>query len=311
LYYPQISAALQGKVSGLQISEGSPGSAELIRLRGLSSISGVNQPLYVVDGVPQSNITSLNQEDIENIEVLKDELSTSIYGAKGANGVVLITTKHNNDKSSVPLTIIAKRETSDEYEIDLPQTILSNDKTAYLSYRETELNASYDYQSLPALSENIYLIGKITDWYKADLMDGEANLYLENSFVGKTIINTQQFNDTLDISFGVDNHISIKREKVNEFTENQFFGSNRKETVGYKITVRNNKTYPVTAKIVDQIPVSSMKDIEVEPVDLSGGSLDAESGKVWWNIKLNANESKELILKYSVKYPKDRRVIIE
>ena len=98
-------------------------------------------------------------------------------------------------------------------------------------------------------------------------MDGEANIYLENSYVGKSEINTRQFKDTLELSFGIDNNISVKRERMTEFTENQFIGSNRKETRAYKLTIRNNKSYPVTAKITDQIPVSTSKEIQVETLN--------------------------------------------
>lgn len=310
-YYPEI--ALQGRAAGVQISEKSsaPSSKSEIRIRGTSSFNGDIEPLYVVDGVPQNNIPTLNPNDIENIEVLKDASASAIYGSRGANGVVLVTTKQNKDKSSIPLTITSKRETSNEYIVDAPQTIISNNKTTNVSFREIELDANFEYQSIPKLSENVFLIGKISDWYKAELIDGEVNIYLENSFVGKSSINTQQFKDTLEISFGVDNNISIKRERLTEYSKNQFIGSNRTETLAYKLTLRNNKTYAITTKIVDQIPVSTTKDIQVEMLELSGGKMDIDSGMVEWEIPLNANETKELIIKYSVKYPKDKKVITD
>lgn len=312
-YYPEISQALQGRATGIQIMEdsGIPGAESEIRIRGISSINDNSEPLYVVDGVPQSNISSINPNDIDKIEVLKDASATAVYGSRGSSGVVLVTTKQNKEKSSIPLTITSKRETSNEYIVEAPQTIQSNDKNVSVSYKETDLNAIFEYQSIPSLSENVFLVGKIVDWYKAEFIDGEANVYLENSFVGKSSINTKLFKDTLEISFGTDNNISIKRERLTEFTENQLIGSNRKETIGFKLTIRNNKLYPITAKIIDQIPVSTTKDIQVETIDISGGKMDTDSGKVVWEIALNSNESKELIIKYSVKYPKDKKVFIE
>jgi len=312
-YYPEIAEALQGRVAGVQISEntGAPGADSEIRIRGISSINGNSNPLYVVDGILQSDISSLNPNDIQNIEVLKDASASAIYGSRGANGVVLVTTKSGNDKSSVPMTITSKRETSNEYIVDASQTILSNNKTTTVSFRESNLEADFEYQSVPKLSENVFLIGKISDWYKAELIDGEVNVYLENSYVGKSNINTEQFKDTLDISFGIDNNISIKREKLTEFSENQFIGANRKETVAYKLTLRNNKSYPISTLIYDQIPISTTKDIQVETLEISGGKLDADTGKVEWEISLKPNENKELIIKYSVKYPKDKKVMIE
>ncbi len=108
-----IESALQGRVSGVKIttSEGGPGSGLKVSVRGTSSINGTNEPLYVIDGVPfQKDIATaaeggvmssmpsdpmsgINPNDIESIEVLKDASATAIYGSRGANGVVLITTK--------------------------------------------------------------------------------------------------------------------------------------------------------------------------------------------------------------------------
>lgn len=109
---PMVSAdqALQGRVSGLQMSvnSGTPGSTQQIRIRGLNSLSASNDPLIVIDGVPMLNgnlsgdteastslsaLSTINSNDIESITVLKDAGATSVYGARGSNGVILITTK--------------------------------------------------------------------------------------------------------------------------------------------------------------------------------------------------------------------------
>ena len=92
-----ILQALEGRAAGVQVlqSTGAPGAGINLRIRGRNSIQGGNDPLYVVDGFPFSgNPTHLNNSDIESIEVLKDASATAIYGSRGANGVVLITTKH-------------------------------------------------------------------------------------------------------------------------------------------------------------------------------------------------------------------------
>ena len=91
----QMSSMLQGKTSGVQVlsSSGKPSAGLSMRIRGTSSINSSSEPLYVVDGVPTNDTRSLNPGDIESISVLKDAASAAIYGAQGANGVVLITTK--------------------------------------------------------------------------------------------------------------------------------------------------------------------------------------------------------------------------
>lgn len=93
--------ALQGKAAGVTITanSGSPGSLGDVRIRGIGTLNG-NNPLYVVDGMPQSDIGWLNPRDIENMEVLKDASAQAIYGARAANGVILITTKRGTSGSS-------------------------------------------------------------------------------------------------------------------------------------------------------------------------------------------------------------------
>lgn len=91
-----VAQALQGRIAGMQVtmSDGTPGAQPSLRIRGGSSITQSNEPLYVVDGVAQTGgLGFLDPMDIETIDVLKDAASTSIYGAQGANGVVLVTTK--------------------------------------------------------------------------------------------------------------------------------------------------------------------------------------------------------------------------
>lgn len=110
-----ISKALSGEVAGLQVVNGSgqPGRSATIRIRGLGSVNGNRDPLYVIDGVPMdggntstspltsfSPLTSINPADIESTTVLKDAAATAIYGARGANGVILITTRSGKGKPS-------------------------------------------------------------------------------------------------------------------------------------------------------------------------------------------------------------------
>ena len=99
-----VSQALAGEVAGVRVSvnSGQPGSEATIRVRGYGSVNGNRDPLYVVDGAPYSgNISAINTEDIESLTVLKDATATAIYGARGANGVVVITTKKGSKKDAV------------------------------------------------------------------------------------------------------------------------------------------------------------------------------------------------------------------
>ena len=98
-----VSEALQGKLSGVNVTaqDGRPGAAMTIRVRGGGSITQSNDPLFIVDGVAVSTIDDIPADNIESIDVLKDASSTAIYGARGANGVILITTKGAKEGKAV------------------------------------------------------------------------------------------------------------------------------------------------------------------------------------------------------------------
>ena len=102
---PLVSAAqaIQGKAAGVQVvqTSGKPGSALSVRVRGATSVTLSNEPLYVVDGVPTKDISGINPNDVSSMSVLKDASSSAIYGARAANGVVLITTKRGSEKAPV------------------------------------------------------------------------------------------------------------------------------------------------------------------------------------------------------------------
>ena len=100
-----VEQALAGRLSGVQVTaaSGQPGGASSVTIRGLPSLSGSSEPLYVVDGKPivESALASINPSDILSMEVLKDAAATAIYGARAANGVLVIKTKHGSDDSPV------------------------------------------------------------------------------------------------------------------------------------------------------------------------------------------------------------------
>lgn len=102
---PLVSVAegLQGKAAGVQVTQpsGKPGGGITVRVRGATSISASNEPLYVVDGIPMTDIRGLNPQDIASYSVLKDAASAAIYGIRGSNGVVLITTKSGKTNQQV------------------------------------------------------------------------------------------------------------------------------------------------------------------------------------------------------------------
>jgi TonB-linked SusC/RagA family outer membrane protein len=111
-----IAAALVGAAPGVQTNAGSgqPGSAPAVRIRGFGSVSGSNDPLYVVDGVPYfGSIANLNSNDIEDLTILKDASSTALYGNRAANGVVMVTTRKGKKGSKPTISVSYNRGVTD------------------------------------------------------------------------------------------------------------------------------------------------------------------------------------------------------
>jgi uncharacterized protein (TIGR02231 family) len=202
-------------------------------------------------------------------------------------------------------------ETTVTFDITTPYSLPSDGKVQTIEIQRTTTPADYKYVTIPKLSPLAYLTGNITDWAEQNLIGGEATLYFENTFVGKSYLNVNQLKDTLTVSLGTDNSILVKREKRQDFTSRKVLGSNKTETYSFLITVRNNKINPVRITVNDQIPISSNSGIEVNAVELSGGKYNPQTGEIKWDLEIKPQETRQLILTYSVKYPKDKTIILE
>jgi uncharacterized protein (TIGR02231 family) len=215
-------------------------------------------------------------------------------------------------KESVPIEVQKQTgETTIIFDIAIPYSIPSDGKIQTVEIQRLTAPSDYKYVTLPKLSQVAYLTANITDWAKLSLQSGEATLYFENTFVGKSYLNVNQLKDTLTISLGTDNSILVKREKRKDFTSTRVIGSNKTETYSFLLTVRNNKSNSIKIILNDQIPLSSNSGITIEPVELSGGVHNTQTGEIKWDLEIKPQETKEVILTYSVKYPKDKKVILE
>ncbi len=202
-------------------------------------------------------------------------------------------------------------ETAVSFDVAIPYTIASDGKVRTIEIQRTAVPAEYKYMAVPKMSPHAYLTGNIGNRAALNLQSGEATLYFENTFVGKSAINVNQLSDTLTLSLGTDNSILIKREKRKDYTSRRVFGANKTETYSFLISIRNNKTSPVRINLLDQIPVSSNSGITVEALELSGGRHDTSTGKVSWDYELGPQETRQTILSYSVRYPRDKTIILE
>ncbi|MCX7696943.1 MAG: DUF4139 domain-containing protein [Bacteroidales bacterium] len=197
------------------------------------------------------------------------------------------------------------------YKIDLPYTIEGNGRDKIIEVTSFEINTLYRYYVVPKLATEAYLLARLTDWEGLNLLPGEASVFLQNAFVGKTYINPTSVEDTMEISLGIDKSISVQRERIKDFTSKSILGNYKKINKGWEITIKNNKNKPVTILIQDQFPISTNKDLTVDQIEKSDGILDEKTGIVSWVVNLKPGEVTKKTIKYSVKFPKNKVIYLE
>jgi hypothetical protein len=184
-------------------------------------------------------------------------------------------------------------------------------KTTTIGIKNIDIPAVYEYFSTPKMDPSVFLTAKILNWQEYDLQPGEANLYFEGTYLGKTYVDLFSVGDTLPISLGKDNSVTVSRKLSKEYNTKSFLGNNRTETRQYDIVVRNTKKIPVKIVIQDQFPMSVTKDISIDNQKAPGGQIEKDSGIVTWILQLVAGQEKTLGLSYEVKYPRDKKVVLE
>lgn len=171
-----------------------------------------------------------------------------------------------------------------------------------------EIPATFEYYVAPILNENVYLTAKIKDWEQYDLLAGEANIYAEGSYAGKTFIDPFQTKEELVISLGADPTIIVERKQTNNLKDKSLLGATRIITKNYEITIRNNKPMSIDLQVFDRIPISQNKEIKVEDVKYSEGNFDKEKSIISWKLKVEPKQVLKKQVSYVVKYPKEKRI---
>jgi Domain of unknown function (DUF4139) len=129
--------------------------------------------------------------------------------------------------------------------------------------------------------------------------------------LGKSLIDPATGLDTMSISLGRDKNVQIKREKLKTFSKKQFLGNDITQSREFEITVMNNKRQVIDIVILDQIPISTQKQLEVIKTEYKGAALSEATGQIAWNVRLEPRNSTKLNLAYSVKHPKGLAVYLD
>lgn len=201
--------------------------------------------------------------------------------------------------------------TAVEYEIKTLYTLPSGDKNTTVTIAQHSLPATYQYLAIPKLDKDAFLTAQVDDWEKLHLMNGNANLYFQNTYVGKTYLNAHAATDKLTLSLGRDKSIVVKRDVVEKMTEHKVFGSKKEESRGWKITVKNNKPVAIDIVVKDQLPLSREENVTVTAMQTDGAEVNDITGEVTWKANIQPSGSISKTLAYKVKYPSGKDIVVK
>lgn len=196
-----------------------------------------------------------------------------------------------------------------EYEIKLNYTISTDGQPHKVVINQRELPMQLQFNAVPKLCTNAFLMANITQWEDMNIIPGTARLFFDDAFIGDVFLNASSTSDTLSVNLGRDKSITMTRKKIKDKNKSRLLDNERVETRSFEIVVRNTKNTSINMVVEDQIPVPyNTEEIKVNLLDSDDADYDPLSGKLTWKVKLGSKESKKLVFTYEVRYPKNKTI---
>lgn len=294
------STGIDWKQTKLTLSTATPSWSSTAPLLTPWYLQQYTQPLYrqlqpVVNNYYMNSIQSVVTDD----KALKKALEGKAAGAEVSEV----------DPSTLQrYTTLTESQLNTNFEIDLPYNIESDGLVHSVTIKEEKINATLKSYAVPKLDKDAYLLAEVSDWQRLDLLPGTANIIMDGTYLGKSLIDPNSTADTLNLSLGKDKRVAIKRSVVKDYTSTKTSGSTTKQTFTYEITVKNNKTTDIDILVKDQYPISTIKDVTVTLEESKDAMVNEENGVLTWKLALKPGESKKVRFTYTVKYPKELKI---
>ncbi|MBK7679130.1 MAG: DUF4139 domain-containing protein [Chitinophagaceae bacterium] len=206
-------------------------------------------------------------------------------------------------------TTLNEGQLNTNFEIDLPYDIESDGQLHSVTIKDQEISCVLKNYAVPRIDKDAYLLAEVADWQNLDLLPGDANIIMDDTYIGKSVIDPNTTADTLNLSLGRDKRIAVKRSVVKELSSLKTSGKESRQIFTYEIIVKNNKLTDVNLLLKDQYPLSTIKEVEVKLEEDGAATVNPETGVLTWKIDLKPGESKKVRFTYSVKYPKDKKIV--
>lgn len=258
---------------------------------------------------PELNPTYLTFNQYITINSRKPLVSKDRYSYKsestGAAPQSMETEADVETNFSDGISSTVQTEINTEFNVTSAYTIPSDNNPHQVDLTVNNLDAHYAYGTVPKLDKTAFVTAKVSGNDLVNQISGEANVYFDGTFTGKTYINGTS-SDSLLLSLGKDKRIQIQRNLLKDFSSKSFTGGSKKELSTWEISVRNTRKEPITIVVEDQIPISTDKEIEVKLLNNGGAEYDETTGKLKWTVTLEGEKSHTLKFSFEVKYPKEK-----
>ena len=251
-----------------------------------------------------TNIKKLNSMYEQPVSTTQKSIAnTDSYSLSG--GVEM-----DDAKDASSYTTVSENVIETEYEIKLNYTIPSDGKTHFAAILVKDLKTLYRYKAIPKLNNNVYLTAVLPDWEDAITMGGEASIYYDGSYVGRTSLSPGGTEDTIQLSLGIDKNIAIKRQKIKDKCSQKLLEENIVHQYTYEITIKNARSSKIEIDIEDQLPLTNDKNVSIERKELSGAKYDELTGILKWRLNVQAKDTKKVSLVYQIKAPKNMPISV-
>ncbi|MGZ4033445.1 MAG: DUF4139 domain-containing protein [Bacteroidia bacterium] len=181
----------------------------------------------------------------------------------------------------------------------------SGSTPSFVDVTSYDVTPDFLFRCAPKKEEQVYSVARLKDWEKLNLIDGEASIYNNGKFLGKSYIRPSAIEDYLELPLGVVDNIFVKRKLISETSSKKVFAGGITANSNYEIKIKNNSSDKISVEVIDQVPVSEEYNVKTEDVEFTeGGDRDLTTGKIIWKLDMAPSSDKTLFLKYSVSYPR-------
>lgn len=215
---------------------------------------------------------------------------------------------NQNSVSSSDFTSVDYSGTQIKYNISIPYSIPSQKSPIFIEIQELDLKATYDYYCYPKVDKDVFLMCHFNKINKKNLLPGSGQVYFEGKSIGATYLDPFSNEKTIDLSLSRDVSIIVERSLENKLSSESKVGDNIKIEKSYIITLKNNKNKIVNFVLIDQIPVSTKKSIDVQLTESSEANYSKNNGKLVWNLELKPDDIIIKKFSFTVKHPEKDKI---